>query len=179
MTAPTLSITTFSGQVGTPLTVGTSGDGAGGAITFIATNGTATGCTVSGDELTAKSAGTCIVSATRAASGTNPAVSSSATTITLAAAAVTARTESITLLFSPQSNALSAGSRKALQDFAKKLVTGHSIIITGYAKNNGALAISRAKNAAQYLLRRIKVHVTLESFTTTVADKVTMTTRQS
>ena len=77
-----LTLTSLSGTVGKPLTLTTSGGSGTGAITFSVTNGTATGCVVSASSLTVTSVGTCIVTATKAASITNLAISSPATTVT-------------------------------------------------------------------------------------------------
>ena len=76
-----LSVTSLTGTIGKTLTLTTSGGSGTGAVTFSVTNGTATGCTVSGNSLTVSSVGTCIVTATKAASTTNQAISSPATPV--------------------------------------------------------------------------------------------------
>jgi len=76
-----LNVTSLTGTFGKSLTLKTSGGTGAGAVTFSVTNGTATGCSVSGSSLTASSLGTCIVIATKAASATNQAASSPATTV--------------------------------------------------------------------------------------------------
>ncbi|HEY5267041.1 MAG TPA: hypothetical protein VIJ40_09530 [Acidimicrobiales bacterium] len=76
-----LSVTSLAGTIGKALTLTTSGGSGTGAVTFSVTNGTATGCTVTGSSLTVTSIGTCIVTATKAASTINQAVSSPATTV--------------------------------------------------------------------------------------------------
>lgn len=81
----TLSVTSKSGVVGTALTLSTSGGSGTGAVTYTVTNGTATGCAVSGDTLTAKSIGTCLVTATKAASAGYQAATSASTTVTFVA----------------------------------------------------------------------------------------------
>jgi hypothetical protein len=83
-----LTITTRTGTVGTALTLATSGGSGTGALTFSAVNGTASGCAISGSSLTASSAGTCVVTSTKAADATHLPVSSPPTTITLAAKAL-------------------------------------------------------------------------------------------
>jgi hypothetical protein len=77
----TIAITTRTGHLGVGLTLRTSGDGGGGKVTFRVRNGSATGCVLHGSVLSAKSAGTCIVTAVRAARGTTRAVSSKATAV--------------------------------------------------------------------------------------------------
>ena len=78
-----LTVTTVSGTLGTPFALETAGGSGTGAVTCVVTNGMASGCTVSGSSLSASTAGTCIVTATKAADATYLAVSSTATTITL------------------------------------------------------------------------------------------------
>jgi hypothetical protein len=86
-----LTITTLSGTVGKPLTLTTSGGSGTGAVTYTVANGTANGCTISGGSLTSKSAGTCVVVATKSADSTYLSISSSPTTITMGARALPAR----------------------------------------------------------------------------------------
>jgi len=84
-----LSVTTLSGTVGTTLTLATSGGSGTGALTYSVTSGTATGCSLTGSSLSATTAGTCLVTATKAADATYLAVSSSPTVVTFATAATT------------------------------------------------------------------------------------------
>jgi hypothetical protein len=80
--APMLRISTRSGYVDSPLTLKTAGDPRGGRVTFRLRKGTAKGCSITGVVLRAKGSGTCVVIATRQASGETPSVTSSPTTIT-------------------------------------------------------------------------------------------------
>jgi hypothetical protein len=80
-----LSITSVSGTQGTPITLVTSGGSGSGALSFKVVNGTATGCAITASTLSATTAGTCVVTANHAADTTYLAVSSTPTTITLAA----------------------------------------------------------------------------------------------
>jgi hypothetical protein len=77
-----LVVSSVTGYLGSPLTLTTAGGSGTGAVTFTAVPGTALGCVVTGTSLTVTSLGTCIVTATKAASLTNLAVSSVATTVT-------------------------------------------------------------------------------------------------
>lgn len=79
----TLTVSSTSGQFGTSLTLTSSGGSGTGAVTYSAINGTATGCSVSGSTLTFTSAGTCTVTATKAADANYLAASSAATTVTI------------------------------------------------------------------------------------------------
>ncbi len=82
----TLAITSTSGYLDAPLTIAVSGGSGTGAVTFIVTNGTATGCTITNGVLSATSGGTCIVTATKAASAPYAVATTSATTITISSA---------------------------------------------------------------------------------------------
>lgn len=75
-----LSITSLRGFVGTALRIKTSGGTGTGAVTLTVTAGTA-GCSVSGSTVKATRAGTCLVTATKAATTTYIAISSAATTV--------------------------------------------------------------------------------------------------
>ncbi|MGC1419531.1 MAG: hypothetical protein WA786_05355 [Acidimicrobiales bacterium] len=77
-----LTVSSINGYLGVPLTLTTAGGSGTGADTFVATVGTAGGCVVTGTTLSVTSIGTCIVTATKAASTTNLAATSVATTVT-------------------------------------------------------------------------------------------------
>jgi hypothetical protein len=77
-----LLVSSVTGYLGSALTLVATGGSGTGAVTFTAVPGTALGCVVTGTSLTVTSLGTCLVTATKAASTTNLAVSSAATTVT-------------------------------------------------------------------------------------------------
>ncbi len=77
-----LTVSSLTGYLGSPLTLTTTGGSGAGAVTYTAVVGTALGCVVTGSSLAVTSLGTCIVTATKAASTTNLAISSLATTVT-------------------------------------------------------------------------------------------------
>jgi len=172
---PALVITTLSGHVGTALALATSGGFAGGTVTYVAGNGTATGCQADGDSLYAASTGTCIVTASEAASNGNPAVSSTPTAVTFAPKIQSAPAP-VTVNFASDSAALSATARTALQDLVKKLATDDSITCTGYAEGDLTLARLRAAVVADYLVLRVKLHVTVKSVTDLDKSATTVTT---
>ncbi len=82
----TLIVTSTTGTFGTPLTLTASGGSSSGAVSYAVANGTASNCAVSAGQLTSTSAGTCLVTATRAADANYSQVSSAQTTVTLAPA---------------------------------------------------------------------------------------------
>jgi len=171
---PALTITTLSGHVGATLSLKTSGDAGGGPVTFRVSNGTATGCAISGNSLRVTGTGTCIVTATKAANGTTPAVTSPATTIRFAPLVSTSGPMAITVNFAAKSITLNTRAKKALRTLARKLVAGASVTITGYAKGDAALAKSRAKVVATYLASLVKIHVTRKSVTNVTSEKATV-----
>jgi hypothetical protein len=77
-----LTLTSTSGVLGKALTFLTSGGSGTGLVTFTVANGTATGCSISGVTLKASTAGTCLVTVTKAADANYFVASSVATTVT-------------------------------------------------------------------------------------------------
>ena len=77
-----LSVVSRDGIVGTPLTLVTSGGSSGQSVSYVVTNGTASGCLISSGQLSVGTAGTCSVTATMAGNATYNSISSSATTVT-------------------------------------------------------------------------------------------------
>jgi hypothetical protein len=168
VTTSPLTITTVSGTVGTPLTLATSGELSTDVISYTVSNGTAD-CVIDGAELTASTAGTCIVSATDVTTG----VLSAATSISFAAATV-AIPAPLTLGFAPKSKTLGGNELRAITALNAKLETGAKVTVVGYAQHNTTLARQRA-NAVAALLRAdgatVRVIVSGQ-----VANKVVITT---
>ncbi len=173
--APNLSIVTRSGRTGSPLTLETAGDPSGGAISFRVRDGTAKGCSVSGAVLRAESAGTCIVIATRAASNETPSVTSSPTTVAFKGKSAHDLPLAITVTFAANGDSLSAGAKSALEQFAKRLVPGGSVTVTGYALANRSLATSRANTVARFLSSQVSIHVSLKTVLSGASSKATIT----
>ena len=85
-----LIVTSTAGTYGTPLPLTTSGGSGTGVVTYAVANGTALGCAVSIlDQLTSTSAGTCVVTATKAADANYNLTTSAPATVTLAPLAST------------------------------------------------------------------------------------------
>jgi hypothetical protein len=78
-----LTLTSVSGVEGVPLTLVSSGGSGTGAVTFSVADGTASGCLVTAGALSATSAGTCLVTATKAGDSTYLPISSTATSVDL------------------------------------------------------------------------------------------------
>jgi hypothetical protein len=170
-----LSITSTSGHVGTALHLVTSGGSGAGALSFGVVNGTATGCAVTAGALTSQSAGTCIVTATKAADPNYDAVTSNATTIAMA---LPANPSKVTASFATGSSTLSARAKAELRALAKKLLPGAAVTVTGYAKGHLALAKSRASAVAKYLRQLVRIRVTLKTVLTSHANQTSVTTNK-
>jgi trimeric autotransporter adhesin len=81
-----LAVSTKTGYLDAPLTLATTGGSGTGSVTYTVTNGTATVCTITNGTLTAKTAGTCLVTATKAAVSPYASITSAATTVTISSA---------------------------------------------------------------------------------------------
>ena len=81
-----VTITTKTGYLDAPLTLAATGGSGTGAVTFTVVNGTATGCAITSGALSATKAGTCIVTATKAAVSPYTVGVSVATTVTISSA---------------------------------------------------------------------------------------------
>ncbi len=92
-----LTVTSTSGTYGTALTLSTSGGSGTGAVTYAVNNGTASGCQVSGGSLTANSAGTCLITATKTSDGFYLSESSAATAVTFARKPLSVTAGSVTI----------------------------------------------------------------------------------
>lgn len=77
----TVTVRTLKGSVGTVLRLSISGGTGTGAVTWTLAAGSSAGCSLSGNSLTARRAGTCSVTATKAGDTTYIAASSPATTV--------------------------------------------------------------------------------------------------
>ena len=76
-----LTVTSTSGTYGTPLSLTASGGSGGGSVSYSYSAGTTT-CSLSGSDLSANGAGTCLITATKAADANYSSISSVQTTIT-------------------------------------------------------------------------------------------------
>jgi outer membrane protein OmpA-like peptidoglycan-associated protein len=129
-------------------------------------NGSATGCTIKGDALSAKSAGTCVVTATRKAKGATPKVTSRRVTIHFDL--------TIAVAFNAHSSVLSHTAMVAITNFAKSLKRGDAVVCTGYAKGDVALASKRAASVERFLATLVNVHVTMRSITNGANNRVSL-----
>ena len=140
-TQATLTVTSTSGTYLTPLTLATSGGSGTGAVSYAVVNGTATGCAITSGQLNSSSAGTCLVTATKAADSNYNATSSAQTTVTIGPAnqaTLTVTSTSGTYL-TPLTLATSGGSGTGAVSYA--VVNGTA---TGCAITSGQLNSSSA-----------------------------------
>ena len=96
----TLTLTSTTG-LRTGLTLATSGGSGSGAVTYSATNGTASGCSAPSGTLTATTSGTCLVTATKAATNDYTSATTGAVTVTLSNAGTYSGSSSTTMPNTP------------------------------------------------------------------------------
>jgi hypothetical protein len=175
-----ISITSLIGSAGNPLSLVTSGGRGTGTLSFTTTDGTASDCAISGSSLTAQGAGTCVVTATKAADSTYVSASSAPTVITLIKAVIakptTAVPATIRVTFTFYSSALSNSTRTALLNLSRKLTRGDSLTLIGYADFDIPLATSRAIAVKKFLLGIAKVKIKIQIVTNLPIRKVEVIT---
>jgi hypothetical protein len=88
----TLVVSSTSATYPNSLVLTTTGGSGTGTVSYVVTNGTASGCTNTSGTLTATSAGTCLVTATKAADANYASASSVQTTVTFVLEAITGLT---------------------------------------------------------------------------------------
>jgi len=120
--------------------------------------------------LNAADAGTCTVTATKAADANYKVASSSATIVTFIGPIIIPTKppkvapkipHALTVKFVKSSLALRKNFKKALNVLAKKLVKGASVTVRYYLLSNGSLAKSRAQVTAKFLRGRSVQGVTI------------------
>jgi len=82
----------------------------------------------------------------------------------------------VTIAFTPGSSALGAAATSQLSALASRLSTGATVVVTGYARGNAALAHKRAAAAATYLKSKVNVAASVHTVTTQPGNKVTVVT---
>jgi hypothetical protein len=159
---------------GRAFTLKTTGGTGTGGLSYTVVNGSAKGCVLAGATLKSSTAGTCIVTATKANDSTYASIESPATTVTFAKLPIP---RALRLTFATNSSALSGATRNAIVALVRKL-TVHSVVsITGYAKGNAALAHRRAAAAGTFLRQRLHVRVQLRWSTASSPSSVVIATK--
>lgn len=173
----TLAVTAVAtNPLGQSVELSAEGGSGTGAVTFSATGGTASGCTVSADVLSSSSSGTCIVTATKAADSTYAATTSAPLTITFALATTppTRLPGRVTIGFARRSHALGAGAHRALVRLSRALNPSEIVTVTAFAWHDASLAHLRAQ-AVIGLLGTTRIKIVIN--TRVVANKAVMVTR--
>jgi ribosomal protein S11 len=161
-TQASFRITSGPGQVGTPLLLTSSGGSGTGLVSYQVSNGTAKGCAVKRDTLTATSSGTCLVVGTKAADANYAATTSLSTSLQIVAKG---QVTPVTIQFVAGRSSLTASAKSALTLFSKKLKAGELITCTGYALGDYPLAALRASTVANFLTSRGIYRVSLKGIT--------------
>jgi hypothetical protein len=178
VTAPTmrqavLHVVLAQGAAGSKLTLSTSGGSGSGAVAFVATDGSAHGCTIAGDVLTAATAGTCNVIATKAASAQYE-TTSSATVHIAFVSKVPVKSESIILHYANKSTAMGSSMRAATTVFSRRLVKGEVVTVRENDKGDVKVATTRL-DALVALVRKSfsgVIHVQLDARSATSLNSV-------
>jgi hypothetical protein len=174
MAQAALAVTSVRATYGRTFALHTSGGSGTGALTYAVTNGSATGCALSGATLKSATAGTCLVTATKANDSTYATISSSATTVTFAKLPIPG---AVRIRFAGNTSALSGAGRTQIIVLIRKLTTHSVVSITAYAKGNLRLARSRAAAADKYLTQRLRVRVQLHFNTSARNSTVVLSTK--
>jgi hypothetical protein len=82
----------------------------------------------------------------------------------------------VTIGFAPKTSSLGTPARVVLRVLAKKIAAGDTVSVTGYAKDNLALAKKRTKAVADFFATLDITHVTLH-YSTASANKVVIATK--
>jgi outer membrane protein OmpA-like peptidoglycan-associated protein len=174
---------TVGGATYSPSATATSGD-----HVEVTLDGSSTGCTLDAGVVSFTAVGTCVIDFNDPSSGVSdaytPAVqaqqsfSVGASTggggvpPTTAASIPTPRE----VTYAGNSTALSLRAKDVLSALVKKLSTGGSITIIGYAYDDKALARERADVVANFLTQHVSVHVSIKIITTSTVAKVMIVT---
>jgi hypothetical protein len=104
--------------------------------------------------------------------GTTTTVPRSTTTTTVSSP----RKISLVVGFIAGRSTLSAAMKSALTQFSRKLLPGASVIFTGYAKDNAALARKRARAASTFLLKLVRIKASFAAVTNLATSKTVVVT---
>ena len=157
-TQPALVVISHAGGVGKGLTFSVRGGSGSGALTYRVTNGTASGCAIAHDVVSAATAGTCVLTATKAAVQ-KFASSTRSFTVMLAAASVTSSakpTAEIVGTFAIGSSLLTPTMTARLHTLAAVIKSRNyrHVTIDGFASSWGSLAFNVVLSQA----RAVAVH---------------------
>ncbi len=166
-----------SSTYGQSVPLSTSGGSGAGAVSFTVTGGTASGCAIVANALSSTSAGTCVVTATKAADSTYAASTSAPFAITFdAAPLLTGLPRRLTLGFADGSHALGARARRAVIALSRRLTSSEVVTVTAYARHDGSLARRRATTVAG-LLAGSPAHVNIVINTRLTSNKCVVVAR--
>jgi len=130
---------------------------------------------LSGNELRATAAGTCVVTAKRAGDTAFTTTTSEATRVTFT---FPRRPPVVTIVFNAKARTLTEGAKRTMLALARRLVVGATVTITSCAQGDAVLAEERARDVAQYLASIVAIRATIRT-SAAPSDKVTIaTTRQ-
>ena len=170
-----LYVTPHTGRLGTSLKLATRGGSGSGAISFRASNGSARGCKVTKGLLTARSAGTCIVTATKAADATYQPNSSLPTTVWLF---LPSAPRAVTIRFFGDRSTLGASAQAELRSLAKRLIPGATLTVYGSSNGHATLERRQAAAIANFLKKQVRINVKMKIVKGSSADELTVRTNR-
>ena len=159
-----LVVTSTHAIFGRNLRLVTSGGSGTSAVTYVAANGTASGCRLNGAVLFYSSTGTCIVTATKAASGLYQSATSTPTYVQIVKLPIP---PALNAYFNVNSSALTPRTRHDLILLARKLTPASRVRILAYAPHNMGLARARSHAVWNFLHVRVHSHYQLMNQTNT------------
>lgn len=139
-TQPALSVTSTSGTVGQPLTVTVSGGSGSGAITYELLSGGTTTCTISGGNVLAGVAGTCLIKVTKASDASFGSQSTTAT-ITFSVAVQQSQAQVAAVTTTTPGVAAAATSTTTSTVVSKAVTAAPAPAIAEVATGEGALEV--------------------------------------
>ena len=151
-----LVVSSTQGTQGTPLALSVTGGSGTGSVSYTVANGTATGCTLTGTNLTATSTGTCLVTATKAGDANYNSVSSSQTTVTMIGKpsaptidSITPGVQELSIAFTPPTSNGSA----AITNYMYSLNGGTTFVSFSPAQTTSPLKITNLIGGQNYSVR--------------------------
>jgi hypothetical protein len=161
------------GTAGSKLTLSSSGGSGSGAVAFVATDGTARGCTVTGDVLTATSTGTCSVVATKAASAQYETATSATVSISFVTK-VAVKSKSVILHYASKSTVTGSSLRATATAFSRQLVKGEVVTIRENDKGDVKIATTRLRAIVALLRKSFRgiIHTQLDARSATSLNSV-------
>ncbi len=176
--ALTLVVSTTQTTAGGTVVLSTEGGSGSGAVSYAVVSATASGCAISGVELSASGPGTCVVEAAKAGDATYAPATSAPVRVTFTPRFVPPplRVRPVTVRFGPRP-VLGESDRRALGDLVTRLRPGSSVSLVARGPGDASARRARAEVVRRYLLTRVAVRVRIVLEVGGPASVLVVTTR--